>query len=785
MIAILATLALSLQPDVAVRLLNPNDVAAQAVLSCEEGVRNVRLEARDIADVEGCTDLQSLLPLIALETSFDGARDWQHAVASNAECGTVPVAVPLFACKSGVGTAYVAPVDGAAYEWTAQGATILEGGATHRVQVQLTDPKTATLTCVIRTTKCTRTATGVIAVREPIVIKDFVVPASANSGQPVTIRWSYEPGREPATQLLSGDAFPTNVTLDAAARSYTFTPGSTGSRNVELHATYARQLVLGAKPVRRRAMGGTPATASECPSARASSKMEVRGCGAAEPSMTVPFDIGAGETFEALVDVEDGQKVEWSVENGSLTPTSPFGERINVTAGATGKLRLSVRIERTPGCFASSSADLDIILPVNQCAVVPTATMTLGSQSCDRVRVTVAFTGTPPFAGEWSDGTPFRTSSRLTTYEFREAGTYGITRFRDASCFGTVQSTAAVEQLRPRAQLAASSTCGTHRLVATFAGVPPFSGFWSDAQPFTTSAHVLERTVTGGGTWSIRVGDAVCSALSESKVVLVSPPPRATIHGYGLCQFLPNQGVMVGIQMTNGTGPYVIEWAHGVVTTNYADYFWQSLPGTTNPVMEYQVTRARAGACEAEVFYPIARVLYRPRPVIAPMNEHNVNCVFEPQRTRLAVPPPEGAQILWSVVGVGGVIQGHDAIEMTFTSGVPGWARVAVKTTYADRFCPAEATGPEWYFSPPVVISNVRFEPSTIKRGGTARLRFEDNKVGFSYYFEVQPDRARDWNQSTYVFTDTIGPGTFVLSMIWNDPCSGDHTGTATLTITE
>jgi hypothetical protein len=72
-----------------------------------------------------------------------------------------------------------------------------------------------------------------------------------------------------------------------------------------------------------------------------------------------------------------------------------------------------------------------------------------------------------------------------------------------------------------------------------------------------------------------------------------------------------------------------------------------------------------------------------------------------------------------------------------------------------------------------------------LKRGGTARFRFDNNKIGFSYWFEAQPDRARDWNSDTLVFTDTIGPGTFALSMTWIDPCSGNHTGTATLTITD
>ncbi len=778
------TASLLLSTTVALRLLNPYPAPVDADLVCDGRAQQVRLDANGVAELpEGCTFAGALMPLTVLETSIDGADEWQRDVSSEAGCGTAAMAVPLYACASGVATASVGLSQGASYQWFAQGATILEGMGTNLVVVQLTDPKTASLTCVITNGDCTRTATGAISIREPLVVRELHVPTGINVNVPVTLTWSYEAGATPDTQMLLGDAFAEAVSLPGSARSYTFTPRQTGTRTVELLAGYGPHLVTGPKK-RRRAVGGS-VFATQCPSIRKSANMDVRGCGGERAVLTAPYDIGAGETFKALVNADTGQKVEWSVENGSFDSISSSGDRAQVRAGTSGTLKLIARVERSPGCFAIADTELPIILQTGQCAIVPTAQLSLTNRDCDSASVSATFTGTPPFAGTWSDGTEFRTPSKFTTHRFTKPGIYGITRFRDGSCFGTPGGTVEVEALRTSVNLQnAGGSCGTYTLRAIFGGVPPFTGHWSDGQTFTTSENVLERTVIGGGDWAVSARHASCAQLTVSKWIKLLPPPSVSVHGSGLCQILPDQGVTVGSVFTGGAPPYRLEWSNGLVTTGNDRHLWQKFPPTTSSV-EYQLVRATANGCEVAIERSTVSIKHRQQPVIAPQSRFNVLCVGRPYLQKLSVAPSPGAILRWSASGVGSIYRGQGQQEVEFTAYSPGWTKLSLATTFPDNVCSFETTATDdWYFSPPVWIDNLRFEPSTIKAGGTARLRYDHNNVAASWALYLPPDRKSDWNDISYTVTDTKGPGTFFIRMVWTDPCSGNYEETATLTIT-
>jgi len=128
------------------------------------------------------------------------------------------------------------------------------------VAQQITGETSVKLHCTVRTSACAATSgSGVIQIREPIVVREFKVPATTNANEPLTITWSYLPGREPQSQVLTGDLFPQPVTLDTSQRSYTFTPQNGGLRTVELHASYARAIpVAPPSKKRRRSASGAP-----------------------------------------------------------------------------------------------------------------------------------------------------------------------------------------------------------------------------------------------------------------------------------------------------------------------------------------------------------------------------------------------------------------------------------------------------------------------------------------------------------------------------------------------
>ncbi|HEV7242629.1 MAG TPA: hypothetical protein VGQ36_25595 [Thermoanaerobaculia bacterium] len=679
---------------VALRLLNPNDLAVHATLRCGEDARwAVRLEARELRDVDGCASAEAFVPLVAIETSFDGEREWQHVLDADAECGTASMAVPLFACRNGVATAYVAPVDGATYAWNAEGAVITAGANTSRVLVQLGDAATAKLTCVITTEECTKSATGVIGVREPIVVKNFTVPATADANQPLTITWSYEPGREPATQMLTGDLFAQPVTLTPQQRSYTTTPQNGGARSVELRASYGRAIHVTPLPKKRRRSVGGGVTATECPSALATARIDVRGCVSREPVVQAPFDVAAGSTFEALIpDLDDDDKVQWSVDNGTISYLSPFGERALVVAGISGKTDVHARVERSAGCFANGSAAVGIIRPAGQCAIAPSAALTLVSTNCNGALVRASFTGTPPFAGRWSDGTEFRTSADYAHHEFSTTGTYGMTEFHDGACFGGTTGSPQVTMLRPTVKLTGVEGCAGGALTATFSGNPPFSGTWSDGQSFTTSNATLTRTV-GEGTWSVQnLTDVTCStAKASSNNVAFGPRPRAWIPKPATC-YLPSVELVgyVPLETAGGNAPYVYEFTDGAVFTTNSAKTYREVRNTSD-VQNYELKRVTAAGCEATLENRVVTV-HRRHPATIP-GGRRVECT----QTDITVPsiwePSLGAQINWGVWGSGFkpaapvIVSGERTTAITFRSKIPGTAYLTVETRWPDGLC--------------------------------------------------------------------------------------------------
>lgn len=777
---------------VALRVLNPNDVAVDATLRCADETRMVRFEAHELRDVDGCSSAEAFVPVVALDTSFDGEREWQQVLDTDADCGAAPMAAPLFACRNGVATAYVAPVDGATYAWSAEGAVITAGANTSRVLVQLGDAATAKLTCVITTEECTKSATGVISVREPIVVKSFTVPATADANQPLTITWSYEPGREPATQMLTGDLFAQPVTLTPQQRSYTTTPQNGGARSVELRASYARAIHVAPPPKKRRRSAGGGVTASECPSALATARVDVRGCVPREPTVQAPFDVAAGSTFEALIpDLDDDDKVQWSVDNGTLSYVSPFGDRVFVVAGTTGKTDVHARVERSAGCFANGSAAVAIILPAGQCAIAPSAALTLISTNCNGALVRASFTGTPPFAGRWSDGTEFRTSADYTHHEFSTTGTYGMPEFHDASCFGATTGSPTVSMLRPTVKLTAVQGCAGGELTATFTGTPPFRGTWSDGQPFTTSSFTLTRTATEGS-WSVQnLTDASCTTTTaSSNAVTFGPPPNAWVDEQPGCYLADYPGAWGSIfaRITGGTAPYVFEWTDGVVTTSQTSQVYRQTSENVN-AKTFELKRATAAGCEATLGNRVG-IVYRRVPV-KPAPVPRWVCTQTNITVESSVQPSVGAQIEWYVGGSGTnnakpfIVSGQSSPAITFLSHTPGDATLQVRTTWPEGWCYGRHSSQVFTFADEVAVSNLTVSPAVIPKNSVATVSFTAAGKPLSWSLDVGGHGT--WTKNgccSATFVNTGGAGTVPITLRWSD-CTGNHEASVTLTVTE
>ena len=713
------------------------------------------------------------------------------AILFAATCATPSMNAPAFACRNGSATAYVTPVAGASYEWNVEGATIVGGADTNRVALQITGDTSVKLSCVVTSEECgVKSAVGVIQVREPIVVREFKVPAATNANEPLTITWSYLPGREPQSQVLSGDLFPQPIVLEAIQRSYTFTPQTGGSRNAELHASYSRAIsVVPPSKKRRRSVSGSP-VASECPAALATAKIEVRGCVETEPILDAPFDSAAGATFTVKVEIADGEKVEWSAENGALQSVSPFYDEATFVAGTSGETKVTARVEKTSGCFSSASAAVAIILPASQCAVPPTATLTYSTHDCDKLLMHATFTGNGPFAGEWSDGTPFR-SSTSTGHYFTTPGTLTIQNFRDSTCFGTVTGEKTVETIKPFVGLNATQSCGVAHLTATLKGVPPFEVRWSDGETLTTSETTLTRTVKGTDsyfldTWMVTMTDAACKTSVYSRMIEVAAPPVIDYYGeYQACQTNPGNSVRLFGRFRNATGPYRVDWADGATVVTTGPDFQRSVGPFSGPSANYEIVRAFAGACELDVTGLTQTVLNRPAATI--QGSGGFGCSTEPLTATLSVVPLPEATIEWAISKNARILSGQGTPNVTFTADNPGTYDVTVKTMYPDGHCTNTSQARSYTFAHKRTVRNVKLEPSTIKPGGKATITWEpvNNPV---VTVTTSAARGLDLHQdvdccSAY-FLDTQGVAASVpIYVQWYDPCLGYQGETRMLTI--
>jgi hypothetical protein len=372
------------------------------------------------------------------------------------------------------------------------------------------------------------------------------------------------------------------------------------------------------------------------------------------------------------------------VDNGR---TSVSGTRVLVVAGSAGRTEVHARVERAPGCFANGSTSVAIILPLGSCATPPSAELSLVSESCDRADVRAKLTGTPPFKGRWSDGKELRATGTFVDHDFRSRGTYGISEFHDASCFGHVSGSPSATLPRPTVQIQGVEGCGGGVVTATFTGTPPFQGTWSDGQAFTTSNMTLARSVPAG-TWSVQnVTDATCTAFkANSNAVTFGPPPRAWMKPRELCWLPWDYDLWWTIETAGGKPPYVYEFADGWKFTTSVAKSNVHLTTAPSDVRTFELIRATANGCEATLEDRITTITKR-TPAQLPTGTMTA-CVQTDIKIASAWQPSAGASLNWYVSGVGGndanpfIVSGERSPEVTIRGRRVGQAYVSVKTVW-------------------------------------------------------------------------------------------------------
>ncbi|HJQ36819.1 MAG TPA: hypothetical protein VKB93_06755 [Thermoanaerobaculia bacterium] len=719
-----------------------------------------------------------------------------HPLAAANDCPKT-MSAPLFACRNGKATAAVPELADAIYSWTVAGGTITAGAGTPRVEIALTNAAQASLTCTITTHDCTSVVTGIISVRDPLVIASISAPASVDQNAPVTLTWSYGGTTPPASQVLSGDGLPEPVVLSASERSYTFTPQSSGVKTIDLFASYATaaaatQPATGGK---RRSAGRSTVGATACPDARASVSVEVRGCLVARPRINAPTSTFAGMTFDASTILGSGETAHWSATGATILFAE--GDRVRLRADQEGTVKLTVRVEREPACFAESTASVGVRPRSEACPVTPSAKVELVEQTCDRATLKVTFTGRAPFRARWSDsGTPFTSSADTLTREVTKAGTYTLYDFSDDACPGTVTGAVPYERYLPGVKLeTAGGKCTNAKVVAKFTGQAPFTGKWRGGEWFTTGESQLTIDNPAVGSYQLEVlRDSRCptnDAVSETVQILQPAPVARMVDRY--CQYSaprPEVGPTVTVVFDSNMHqpPYKVWWSDGVVTSSdipiHGRYDTSLQVGDTKT---YEIARAATGQCEALVPVRTTVSSYRPPARIDTSKTQRVVCANAIGQAALSYVPP-GAQLVWEVLPAGQVLSGQGTSAITYSVPQAGDVKVQATTMYADGACSSSNSYETVLCMAPSSVTDYRADSPTMKTNTSVKVRFTlGNVEGWS----VIADRTGNVTlngctngQCTATFTDTISqPGKVRLELHYSNHCD-THYKTAAVDVT-
>jgi hypothetical protein len=757
------------------RLFNASDQPVSARISCAGGTTSAVVAPHDFADASGddCR-VVSAAPLTVLRLESNDNIEWQLAEAEpNESCpATAPLFLPPNGCRFGSAIASVAAVDGAAYSWSIDGGSILSGEGTEHILISLEGGNSARVSAAVTKNGCTTTATGVMALHDALRIA-ALDPGKGNVNEPRTVTWSYANG-EPSAQVLSGPDFPQPVTLDPAARSYTFTPLTGGDHEVVLQASLAQ--LLG----RSRAAGHGGGGASSCGTARASSAFHVD-CTRPETNIAVPGSVSRGKPFLASIALAPGSTASWKISNA--TPETATGDSVSITPNNDNPIDVGVTVTAVGGCSATGSAH--VVIDLTGVCDNPTVKVAVKENDCGGTIVEAAFTGKPPFRGTWSDGVPFLTNG-FTADRVVTSGTvtYSVATMSDAYCNAAASNAVTATVKKPTVTLTPSNVCAgkSTTVTAAFTGTPPFSGRWSDGTAFSTASATLQRNVANGGPLSMTFGDANCSGLI-SQTVDLQQPGTATLafeNGAPSCVTLTTK---LAVTITGGTPPYKVTWSDGFVQQSNAALVERN---AYNYSGVYGITRVQDLSCDLILGNAIVGGPSTPIPVFGIYTSGGF-CTGSEYTASLVSGIPSGGSLVWAVEN-GTISAGQGTTIMKFVP-TNGGATLRVTATLTVAGCPNAYQ----YFPAPITAqfkpAQIALSPSTVNVGQpvtiTVTADTPQNYVSVSARSDLLVFVSRpSTNVTVWKYTPATA-GNVTVTVLEIGACSGTNvyaTGTITAT---
>jgi hypothetical protein len=663
------------------------------------------------------------------------------SVRLTAQCSSsIAVQAPLFACKMGTATVGVTPVRGASYTWTVDGGTIVGDATGDRISIALGTNDTATASVTVIAGTCTSRGSGVIVLRGAFGVRPVIPEAHAN--EPLTITWIYDNG-SPARQTISGPDIGT-VTLAAGVRSYTYTPETSGGKQIVFDAAMnvAPDAAVPPLPARRRAVATSPASASICAdSLHTVVPYTVGECVNPLPNVNAPSSVAAETAFQVSVAPQPNTVATWTITNGS--PASAMGDNVMVTAGSSGAVSVSVRLTRGT---CAAEANRSVSITAKPVCSNPKATVTLGPVSCGSTVLTASFTGTPPFRGTWSDSVPFFTYATVVR-EITTPGTYSIATFEDAICAGTASGAVELPEVGKTAIVTGNAmSCAGDTMKVQFTGKPPFTGQWSDNTSFVTNEMQIEKAVTEGGNTVKWVYDATNCYLRIVGDVNARPRPSIVVDQSCLGPEFDNV-VLISANFHTYAMPLTVTWSDNLTqTTSAGDPIWRSI----QPLKEtttFTAVSAHDAYCTATLDKPSVTVYASPIPDFH--TGLGTICTGSTMALSLDTPPSPDAQIHWFVED-GTIVSGQGTSSIQYKSGDVGVMTLGCTFTFAQSGrCPTSHRQVMSVAAPDATMSLSKPE---IHAGETAVISLTMNSGVLNW-------SLNDTQNDPIVMIGTCGPG--------------------------
>ena len=688
------------------------------------------------------------------------------AVRLTGECSpTVVVQVPPGACKSGTATVAVAALPGSTFAWIVDGGVIAGDATSDHITIALGTKDKVTASVTVTADGCTSHGDGVIALHDPFAVRASIPPAGL--GQSLTIVWDYDNG-SPSTQTISGSDFGA-VTLPSAARSFTYTPARSGSKQFVIDAVMLTPLPSPIPAsIRRRSVAKSPATASACPTVlHTTAPYTVDECLKPSVILDAPSTIVSGTNFQLSVVPQAGAVATWTIFNGS--PATATGDSVMVTAGSAGTVEISVRVSRGS---CADQADRSIAIIAKPVCSDPKVVVTAGPVSCGTAIVNATFTGTPPFHGMWSDNVPFTAEGMSIARTVTMPGNYSIVTFEDAACAGTASGVAVLPSLHPTATISgkANGCAGVDSVTMRFTGKPPFWGVWSDGSEFQTNEMEIVKPITAAGLLTLAYGyDATECRLDVNGGV----QGRSTPKIFKMEQFcegpdFDNVSLVGATFLGDVASPVTVNWSDGETTTQNGSPVWRVIqPQTTDKT--YSVVSAHDAYCSAVFEGPTSITVHAS---VIPDFQLGIGnlCAGATATASLATPPPPDAQVHWYGENAT-IVSGQGTSSIQYKAGEIGQMLLGCTFTFTDpERCPTSHRQVVVLNAPPNATMTV--SPQQIQAGKTAVITFTASKDVHYWTFDnslndsiVLTGTCGSGSPCEALYTSSHGPGKSTITL--------------------